>query len=395
MRSELQRSPSITDVLYAAGTALATILTIVLAIGPWRNLDTEHQTLTLVIQAFALLAAGIAYRRITRVRRRCEEVRLARCWTLIGGVGIASAFFAPAMPVAAIGLVATVLLSLRAHALARAYTRKIGLALLGAAPIIAFAFGVSTFAAIIPTPRSPDLPENHAPRTDVYWLSAVLATARGYFPLTYEQLCPHLPDPLRIGHGLGELFAHDGAVQAGCGTSPLPIGGQNAGWMSIGYCGRSIRSAAVVASGRPVLLYGEPARAVIRDAEEVTRVEATGVAGGDVVLVSMAAGTNAYVRAIPSAAPGTGNARRCGEVNEVADPYIRLPPAMTDLWAQAIHLHGWLWPVAVNSDTWIFIRAGAQVASGACDASSCSLTSRDRILRSGGTRFVSLADLGR
>jgi hypothetical protein len=393
MRSELPPLPSFAAVLRAAGTALATLLTIALAIGPWRAFDTDHPILMLVVAAGLLAAVGLGHRRVSRVRRRRAEARVAIAWLLVSGAACVAALFAPPADVAIPAAVATGLLMLRARALARLHARRLGVAILVPQAIVAIMFAVSAVAALAPTPHRSARMRPRVDQPHSTGSVSVSGPARRQVVPTYEQLCPQLPDPLRIGHGLGQLFAHDGAVQAGCGGSALAVGRQGDAWMSIGMCGRSIRSVAIVTARPPVLLYGGAARAVIRDAAAVTEVEASHIGAGDVVLITTSLGTTAYARAVSTASPGTGHPGRCEQVDTVAEPYVQLPPGMTELWAQAAHLVGWLWPVVVRRGAWLFVRGGAQVASGTCDGSACELTLAREVLRADGPRFISIADL--
>ena len=78
-------------------------------------------------------------------------------------------------------------------------------------------------------------------------------------PLTYASLCPSRPDPLSIGHGLGELFRRDGAVQAGCGGPALQLAAGGP-WVAAGVCAGNLRSVGVSAPGRPPALIYESRR---------------------------------------------------------------------------------------------------------------------------------------
>jgi hypothetical protein len=165
---------------------------------------------------------------------------------------------------------------------------------------------------------------------------------------SYADACPDLPDPLTIGHGLGELFRHDGAVQAGCGQAARQVGLTEV-WFAPGDCEGHLRSVAVSAPGRPpVLLYGLAARFALGQGEAgtLTFAERLDVAGGEVDLVGTSDGTHAFARSTPTLRRGRGEATRCWKVDEIAKPFVHVPPAMTELWLQLMARRGWVWPQA-------------------------------------------------
>lgn len=165
-------------------------------------------------------------------------------------------------------------------------------------------------------------------------------------PPSYAELCPELPDPQRIGYGLGGLFEHDGAVAAGCGGPAERVGGST--WVSAGFCGSELRSLAVVGEGRePVLIYGAPARFAWAEAQtgELRFAEAGKPGGGEVVIVGTSGGTSAFARSSPALNPGRGDAVRCGEVDEVARAFAELAPPLTKLWLERMGSEQeWVWP---------------------------------------------------
>ena len=195
--------------------------------------------------------------------------------------------------------------------------------------------------------------------------------------LSYAELCRELPDPLQIGFGIGPLFAHDGAVQAGCGAPPVQLVGGTV--IARGMCGRTLRSVAVAVPGRhPVLFYGAAARyaeALAVSAEPILGAERATVYAGEVALVSTVQGSVAFVRAVLAERPGTREARRCQEVDELARAYVVLPPPVTRLWARWMAVNGWAWPERAGHGTWAFRPpAGRAVALATCDEEGgCSL----------------------
>lgn len=197
-------------------------------------------------------------------------------------------------------------------------------------------------------------------------------------PPKYADQCPALPDPFAIGHGLGELFYHDGAVKAGCGTEAFQVPGTNT-WVAAGMCFGERRSVAISAPGRTAIVYGEAAEFVWSAAQEgeLTAVEAATPEGGDVVMVETQLGTYGFARATRSATPGNDQAQHCNEVGGSAEPFARMPPPMVWLWVELIHAQAnWFWPTADRSstdDSVAFISPQG-VATGSCASdTSCRL----------------------
>jgi hypothetical protein len=197
---------------------------------------------------------------------------------------------------------------------------------------------------------------------------------------TYAQLCPDHPDPLAIGHGLGELFEHEGAVQAGCGQPATASPGSLSVWVASGLCEGSLRSVSIDAPAHlPTLLYGTPARFAMRQALAGTLlyVEAAKIAGGDVDLVATQAGTYVYARSTPDLSPPRSSARRCSEVGGVPRPFTRLTPAASGAWLLAISRLGWLWPLAdaAEGQGYAFLAGETVLAQTSCESEeACKLS---------------------
>jgi hypothetical protein len=190
---------------------------------------------------------------------------------------------------------------------------------------------------------------------------------------SYAKLCPELPDPQDIGYGLGELFEHDGAVDAGCGDEAERVAVST--WVSIGSCGTEFRSLAIVGEARePVLVYGAPARFARAEADEgkLRFAEAAKVAGGEIVIVGTASGTFVFARSSPALEPGGGDAVRCGEIDEVARPYTKLPPPLAELWLEHMAAEQeWSWPqLSEESDDVVFAASDRLPTYGSCEAAS-------------------------
>jgi hypothetical protein len=193
--------------------------------------------------------------------------------------------------------------------------------------------------------------------------------------VSYAKQCPQLPDPLAIGHGLGELFYRAGATQAGCGEQAEQVA--PGVWISRGECAGDLRSLAVVASGLPpIMLYGEPADFAEAIGQELRGAERAQPAGGDVALVTTTQGTFTFTRSTPALRPAISRAHRCTEVSEPARPFVRLLPAMGELWSQYVRRFGWAWPTSTSAgdDALRDLATDAIVATGGCDTTgTCHL----------------------
>jgi hypothetical protein len=221
------------------------------------------------------------------------------------------------------------------------------------------------------------------------------------FPPSYAASCPQLPDPFRIGHGLGTLFYHDGAVQAGCGGSASAGNASAAVWVSQGTCGVDLRSLGVAGGGHtPVLLYGAAARfALMQNLRGDLFYAESARPAVDLYVVATTEGTFLFVRVAPSIRVGTGTPLACEDVNDVARPFSVLPPPLAELWFQHTRQHGWAWPVIVGSSrSWALdfldARTGQIVARGICSSdASCELTGPGVNWTFQGAATVTLADL--
>ena len=219
---------------------------------------------------------------------------------------------------------------------------------------------------------------------------------------TYADSCNEIPNPLSIGHRIGELFRHDGQVKAGCGAPAFQVG-KTGTWVAAGLCGAERRSVAVAAPDKEaVILYGAPSRLAWQAAKagSLTGAEAALPSGGDVDLVETVGGTIGFVRARRSATPENKDAARCGEVEGVAEAFVLLPPQMMLLWKDLLEETGeWAWPVAGTESahpTFAFISPTTEelVATGECIGdSNCSLTVDGRRWPGLGTSYVSLEEL--
>lgn len=216
---------------------------------------------------------------------------------------------------------------------------------------------------------------------------------------SYAELCPVLPDPLIIGHGIGELFRRDGAIKAGCGTRAFKVPGM-ATWVAAGMCSGERRSVAISAAGRPpVIVYGEAAEFVWDAAQQgvLTAVEAAAPEGGDVVLVETTAGTYGYARAKRSATPGNEDARRCDEVGGTAETFARMPPPLVWLWVELVREQAtWFWPMAETAgegEAVVFVSPQA-VPRGSCLSDAyCQLEIEGETSTLEGPTFAKLDDL--
>jgi hypothetical protein len=221
----------------------------------------------------------------------------------------------------------------------------------------------------------------------------------GPVEMTYQEMCPSLPDPDLIGHGLGELFEHDGAVKAGCGTAPFSIPG-TAIWVAAGMCMGQRQSVAVSSPGHvPAIAYGEASEFIWSAAQsgELTAIEVASPEGGDVVLVETLHGSYGFARSKRSAIAGNPNAERCNEVGGMAEPFAELPPPLLVLWARLIHEEAtWFWPVSdedEEGEVVAFISTEG-VGQGECQTIEyCALEFGGKVKIREGGEFTTIADL--
>jgi hypothetical protein len=217
---------------------------------------------------------------------------------------------------------------------------------------------------------------------------------------TYAEHCPALPDPLLIGHGIGPLFRHDGAVEAGCGARAHVVAADASVWVSEGMCGSELRSLGVASPAGAVLVYGQAASLAKRfaDARVLRFAERAMLAGGEIVVLGTSEGSYVFARATLSLRPGRGPAVSCDRVTDVARPFAILPPPLAALWLQRVRRHGWSWPVhfaRAAPRTFAFVDpSGATVAHGRCArAYACALWDDAERATSSGSPAVTLAQL--
>lgn len=216
---------------------------------------------------------------------------------------------------------------------------------------------------------------------------------------TYAESCPEVPDPLKIGHHLGNLFRHDGAPKAGCGSWAIEVP-QTSAWVAAGDCEEELRSVAVYAPRhKPVLLYGEPARLAWSAAlnGELVSAETAKPEGGDVYLLETLEGTSAFARPSPSLEPGREEIKLCSEATGTARPFAHLPPSLAFLWLELLRDRAaWYWPENDPSDgesPIAFVSpGGTPVARGGCDLTTCHLDVDESRWPGGETAFVSLTE---
>jgi hypothetical protein len=163
-----------------------------------------------------------------------------------------------------------------------------------------------------------------------------------------------------------------------------------------------LRSVAVTdASEEPVLLYGAAAR-FAQDEQDAGRLRYAQLArpsGGDLVLVTGTIGTHIFVRPTPSEAAGTGDHRRCEDVDDVARPFVELMPPLAALWVMHMNTAGWTWPIRdASSDSnevmFLGVQDGRILARGRCfEPTLCELRTRASTFRRSDTPTVDLADI--
>lgn len=217
---------------------------------------------------------------------------------------------------------------------------------------------------------------------------------------TYEDECPDLPDPLTIGHELGELFRADGAFKAGCGTEAQKVV-ETGAWYARGLCGPELRSLAVRGSdGARAILYGSAARFALDAARsgELVSVEGARPGGGDVYVVETLAGSYGFARQAAESAPGSTTVRSCSEITSTDRPFAEMFPPLLLHWRNLVEgRRAWVWPAPEDGSEHVvtFLAPGAEeVARGACDSEfSCYLTVNEVTWSANETAYVSLKEL--
>lgn len=219
-------------------------------------------------------------------------------------------------------------------------------------------------------------------------------------PPSYAELCPAIPNPLDIGHHLGPLFRHDGAIKAGCGTVPRRVADTGT-WVAPGYCGSELRSLAISAPGEhPAIVYGTPARIAWAAAlaGKLVAVEVAEPNEGDVYLMATREGTYGFARPTRSIEEDPGQPRSCSQVRGVARSFATLQPALVNLWVELMRRRAeWTWPKPRQGEPGSVIftdRMDASVvAEGHCDSAECWIETDGDRWPEEGTGFVSLPEL--
>ncbi len=215
---------------------------------------------------------------------------------------------------------------------------------------------------------------------------------------TYADLCPELPNPFDIGHGIGAPFYYDGAYKAGCGTEAERVLGTGV-WFSVGTCHGHFRSLGVSSpGGDAVLLYGSGARfawqAALRG--ELVSAEVAHPAGGDVYSIETEVGSYGFARTAPSGGAGSDKLRDCTDVTSTDRPFAELAPLMLLHWRNLVEYRAaWSWPhreegVAAGL-AFVTAAGGSVTARGACASESTCYLDVDGVRWPGeGTAYVSL-----
>lgn len=218
---------------------------------------------------------------------------------------------------------------------------------------------------------------------------------------TYAELCPELPDPLDIEHGLGKLFRYDGGFKAGCGTEAEHVAATGV-WFAAGMCAGQLRSAAVKPpGGDAVLLYGSAARFAWDAAQRGELVAAEGARpdGGDVYVVETFDGAYGFARQPLRGDSAGTEVRDCTDVTTTARPFAELPPPMLRLWRDLVERRAaWSWPGPEGPPREAFFFAAhssaAETAHGACASElSCYLEVDGETWTAEETAYVSLEEL--
>ncbi|TMK58241.1 MAG: hypothetical protein E6G51_03825 [Actinobacteria bacterium] len=218
---------------------------------------------------------------------------------------------------------------------------------------------------------------------------------------SYAELCKNeIPNPLDIGHQLGPLFRHDGAIKAGCGTEPFHVA-ESGTWASPGVCAGELRSLAVSAPGYdPAIVYGTPARFAWAAAQAGTLValEVADPNEGDVYLVVTLEGTYAFTRPTRTLEEGESDPETCSDVGGKARPFARLEPVMVSLWLEMMERRAeWSWPEP-QTDTPFGLTFtdrfdATDIAEGRCESEECWIQEGESIWSSPGSGFIAMHEL--
>jgi len=299
-----------------------------------------------------------SYRRHRWVRERVRLGRnLALWWSTSGAALLALALVVDCpLGIALLGLLVTLAILARSRKIATAWMTGGLLVAVTMVFCAACAFGLVVTAEVTqkfapPAQRQatarPPLGVQDARNATASPPSVVAPSAAVTLPPPdYADLCPRLPDPMAIGHGLGELFRRDGAVEAGCGGRAWNPPGIPSVWVAAGLCSGELRSFAVATGGHASLLYDEPARFArqMAAAGQLLFAEAAKAGGGEVIAIGTGAGTYFFARSSPSIRPDLADARDCTEVGGVARPFVTVTPAHVQSWLRYLELEGWTWP---------------------------------------------------
>ncbi len=370
------------------------------------------------VLALALIGIGFTQINCDGARRRevGEQEAARRYGRLCIGLGLGQLFAAILLPVPVIivGAFAAIVLlpwqGLRQRVVkVRGRRRRRARVLAGTAVptgimLVVLAYGCLAFAAVTSkstggTPKGPGKGGGKSPSVGGGGQGSGDPDIEA--PPTYAELCSSLPNPIAIGHGLGELFVRDGAVKAGCATQPFRVADTGI-WVSAGVCLGEPRSVAVSSSraDRPAaILYGEASEFVHGAALDGTLagVEAAEPGSGDVVLVETLEGTYGFARSTRSATPGNANATRCNEVGGTAEPFAKLPPPLVLIWRDLVRDSAtWFWPTpdsGEHGESVSFISTGEVVTSVCLSAKHCALDGERESSAYDGRAFVTLPEL--
>jgi xanthosine utilization system XapX-like protein len=322
---------------------------------------------------------------------------LARSWVLLGILFALALVAAPPPAVALVGMAATLLLAARGRKLA---LRQFGAVLGCSLTMLVCASGLYGTVAAAEIVSWLDRGGGEGGSGAGEGGSAETGGGEQSGSPEYAELCSSLPNPLDIGHGLGQLFRRDGAVEAGCGGPAESVANNPAVWFSLGMCKGSLRSLAVSAAGHDsVLLYGDPAQFAWEAARsgELLYAESGQPGSGDLDIITTIGGSQVFIRSSPSARPRSKEAKECGDIDEVAHPFVSLAPPLAGLWLQYVLESGWTWPENDEGGRYAFRDGDLEEleASGGCGAGgSCYLDPEEGLARrSAVPAVVSLAAL--
>lgn len=235
--------------------------------------------------------------------------------------------------------------------------------------------------------------------------------------ITYEDICAEHPDPgwpapAPFGSQIHDLWLGGvgvkgfGGIQAGCAHAAEPVSGQTDVWVAPGYCGESLRSAAVAGpAGQPAMLFAPAAQFALQLASEGVLLGATprhSIRGGDFYIIDTSRGSYLLLRSHVSTGTGAPEVGElaCEQVPADNVPYTVVPPGLIGLLFE-VSEDGWAWPRAMtpaetgaSAFTFRPSIAGPPIAHATCESdTSCTAWLGGEARPSTAPTYISVAEV--